>query len=74
MGGLETAYNVADTAMSTHPTCIGGVGGAAGSGLDKSIVCYSVNHDLVIEPSEMKSTMGVPTMAPMQLSNCSGYC
>lgn len=74
VGALETTYNVADTAMSTHPTCIGGVGGAAGSGLDKSIVCYSVNHDLTIEPETMKSTMGVPTMAPLQLSNCSGYC
>ena len=73
-GGIETAYNVTNTAMSTHPTCIGGVGGGSGSGLDKSVVCYSVAHELALEPDRMKETMGVPTMMPIKLSRCSGYC
>ena len=38
------------------------------------MTCYTVAHDTVISPSEMASTMGVPTMKPLQLSSCSGFC
>lgn len=76
--GIATAvtsgYEIVNTAYSTHPTCIGGIGGGAGFGLDKNISCFTVAHPTIIEPSEMSSTMGVPTMKPLRLSSCSGYC
>lgn len=74
ISSVETAYNTIDTAMSTHASCVGGIGGGAGSGLDKSIICYTVAHNTAIEPAAMSTTMGVPTMKPLQLSSCSGYC
>ena len=73
-GGIKATYDVANVAASAHPTCIGGIGGGAGYGLDKNVTCISVKHDTVIEPAVMQATMGVPTMMPMQLSNCTGYC
>lgn len=68
------AYNIADTAISTHASTIGGIGGGAGVGLDINATIYTVAHPTVIEPSQMLLTMGVPTMKPLQLSSCSGYC
>ena len=74
LSGIETSYNVANTILSTHLNCIGGIGGGAGAGLDLNIHCISVSRPTVIEPSAMSLTMGVPTMKPLQLSSCSGYC
>lgn len=74
MTGVETAYNTANIALTRHNTCVGGIGGGAGSGLDLNVICYTVSHAPVISPSEMQSTMGLPTMKPMQLSPLSGYC
>lgn len=80
-GGIETAMNAIDavyqtvnTALTRHNSCIGGIGGGAGVGLDLSAKCFTVSHDTVIAPADMRNTMGVPTMKPMQLSSCSGYC
>lgn len=67
-------YDVANVQQSTHFSCIGGIGGGAGCGLDLSIACYTVAHNTVINPSDMQQTMGVPTMKPLALSSCSGYC
>lgn len=74
INAVAAAYNVADAAFSTNPTTIGGMGGGSSAGLDNVIRCVSVAHPTVIEPSAMQSTMGVPTMKPLQLSGCSGYC
>lgn len=74
MGIASTAYNALDVAMTTHPSCVGGIGGGAGSGLPHDIVCYTVTHETIIEPDAMCDTMGLPTMKPLQLSSCSGYC
>lgn len=71
--GITAAYEVENTAYTTHPSCIGGVGGGAGFGLDKNLTCYTVAHPTVMEPAEMAATMGVPTMKPIKLSSCSGY-
>ncbi len=71
---IETVYNTINTALSTTPVSIGGIGGGAGAGLDLSAKCFTVAHPTVIEPLAMGATMGVPTMKPLQLSNCSGYC
>ncbi len=73
-GMAKTAWDVANVAMSANPTCIGGIGGGAGSGLDLTIACYSVAHDTVVNPADMKNTMGVPTQKPILLSTCSGFC
>lgn len=73
-GGIKATYDVANVAASSHPTCIGGIGGGAGYGLDRNVTCISVKHDTVVNPSDMQSTMGVPTMKPLQLANCTGYC
>ena len=72
--GVNAAYNTANVANSTHPSTIGGVGGGAGSGLDLNVQCYVVSHDTVITPSDMKDTMGLPTMQPLALSGLTGFC
>lgn len=74
VAAVSAAYNVADTAYNTHPTTIGGLGGGSAAGLDNIIRCVSVSHPTVIEPYAMQPTMGVPTMMPVRLGNCSGYC
>ena len=73
-GIAMTAYNALDTALTSHPSSVGGIGGGAGSGLQRDVICYTVSHDTVIAPSAMAATMGVPTMQPVTLSSCSGYC
>ena len=73
-GAVSTGYNTIDKALSTHPSCVGGIGGGAGAGIAHNIVCYSVAHSTACETSEMASVMGVPTMKPVTLSNCTGYC
>lgn len=74
VAAVSAAYNVADTAYNTHPSTIGGLGGGSAAGLDNTIRCVSVAHPTVIEPSAMQGTMGVPTMQPVNLRSCSGYC
>lgn len=73
-GVAATAYNALDVSLTTHPSCVGGIGGGAGSGLSHSVTCYTVAHNTIVDPSTMASTMGMPTMKPLQLSSCSGYC
>lgn len=74
LNGIETAYNIADTAMSRHNTCIGGVGGGTGAGLPLDGWIFSVWHDLNVAPASMAATMGRPTMKPMSLSSLTGFC
>lgn len=71
---LATGYNIKDTAYTRHLTTIGGVGGGAGAGLNLNVMCSTVSHPTAINPSDMRATMGVPTMQPVQLSTLSGYC
>ena len=71
---VSSAYDVANTALTRHNTCIGGIGGGAGTGLSLDAECFTVAHPTVINPSDMQQTMGIPTMKPLQLSQCSGYC
>ena len=68
------AYDVANTQATTHFSCIGGIGGGAGCGLDLDVTCYTVAHDTVVAPADMQQTMGVPTMKPTLLSGLTGYC
>ncbi|MBO5809212.1 MAG: hypothetical protein J6R32_00110 [Bacteroidales bacterium] len=72
--GFKAAYDIANTGCTRHNTCIGGVGGGAGSGLDLNAKCFTVAHPTIISPSDMQQTMGLPTMKPLQLSQCSGFC
>ena len=74
MEAVSTAYDTIDVANSTHLSCIGGIGGGAGVGLDLDITCYTVAHETIINPSDMKDTMGLPTMKPMALSTLTGFC
>lgn len=68
------AYDVANTALTRHNTCIGGIGGGAGTGLSLDCKCFTVAHPTVIPPDDMQATMGLPTMAPHFLSDLTGYC
>lgn len=68
------AYDVVNTALTRHASCIGGIGGGAGVGLDLTAKCFTVSHDTIVAPSAMVATMGQPTMKPITLSSCSGYC
>ena len=72
--GIDTAYSTIDTALSSTPTTIGGMGGGSGFWLDKDFKCFTVAHPTAVEPSVMRQTMGVPTMKPLQLSSCTGFC
>lgn len=71
---IATPYEVANSQFTAHNTCIGGIGGGAGVGLDLDATVYTVSHDTVITPSAMAATMGVPTQKPLTLSSCSGFC
>lgn len=68
------AYNVQNVASSSHPSCVGGIGGGAGVGLDLNIACYTVAHNTIVEPADMIATMGRPTMKPLLLSTITGFC
>ena len=74
MEAVSAVYDTVDVANSTHLSCIGGIGGGAGVGLDLNITCYTVAHETVINPTDMKNTMGLPTMKPMALSSLTGFC
>lgn len=69
-----TGYNVANTALSTTVSTIGGIGGGAAAGLDLKARCFTVARSTVVSPSTMQATMGIPTMTPMQLNTLTGYC
>lgn len=72
--GVSATYDTVNIANTTHATVIGGVGGGAGSGLSLDIQCYTVCHETVMTPSDMKDTMGLPTMLPYPLATLTGYC
>lgn len=72
--GVRAGYDAINTQYSRHNSCIGGIGGGVGAGLDLSATLYIVDHDTAILPSAMQQTMGLPTMQPMSLSSLSGYC
>lgn len=74
VSGVHATYNLANVALSRNNSCVGGVGGGAGAGLDLNVTCYTVAHNTVVNPSDMKDTMGLPTMKPLQLSTLTGYC
>ena len=67
-------YNVENVRLSSHASCVGGIGGGAGIGLDLSAKCFTVSHPPVVNPSDMQATMGLPTMKPISLSTLTGYC
>ena len=71
---VVSAYNVEKTTFSNNNTCIGGIGGGAGAGLDITTILFDIYHDTVVAPSTMVSTMGYPTMCNMTLSSLSGFC
>ena len=70
----QGAYDTLNVMNTRHNSCIGGLGGGAGVGLDLNLTCFTVAHPTVINPSDMQATMGVPTMKPVLLSSLSGYC
>ena len=72
--GIDAVYDTIDAALTRHNTCIGGIGGGAGTGLSLYAKCFTVAHPTVINPSDMIQTMGGPTMKPVLLSSCTGYC
>lgn len=89
MEAVAASYNITDTALSRNNSCIGGVGGGAGAGLDLNVTCYTVAHDTTV-PADVPSTdpnystihpvyqayvdtMGVPVMRSMSLSGLTGF-
>lgn len=71
---ISGVYDTMNTAMTRHNSCIGGIGGGAGVGLDLDATVFTVSHDTIVAPSAMQQTMGLPTMKPMALSTLTGYC
>lgn len=74
LNALAMGYNVENVKKSSHISAVGGVGGGAGIGLGRDVVCYTVDHQTVINPTDMVATMGYPTMKPTLLSTLSGFC
>lgn len=74
LNGVETMYNIADVSQTRHNTCIGGIGGGAGSGLDLNCILVSVAHETAIDPDSIQQTMGLPTMRQMSLATLTGFC
>lgn len=72
--GVKASYDLITTANSRHNSCVGSIGGGVGAGLELVGQFYHVVHPTVIAPSAMAATMGLPTMKPLTLSSCSGYC
>ena len=72
--GAVGAYDLVNTSLSSHASCVGGIGGGAGVGLSLSAKCFTVAHPTVISPASMAATMGLPTMKPMTLSSLMGFC
>ncbi len=71
---IDAVYDTINTAMTRHNSCIGGIGGGAGVGLDLDATVFTVSHDTIVTPSSMQQTMGLPTMKPLALSTLTGYC
>lgn len=74
VNGIAGVYDTINTAMTSNMTTIGGIGGSSGVGVGTSVMVSVVDHETLIAPSVMSATMGVPTMKPLTLSNCTGYC
>lgn len=74
LNAVIAGYNVENVKKSSHVSCVGGSGGGAGIGLGREICCYTVAHATAVNPSDMKDTMGLPTMQPMSLSTLTGFC
>lgn len=74
LSGIDTMYQVENLKATRHNSCIGGIGGGAGSGLDFSAICFTVAHSTNVEPADMLETMGLPTMEPMSLGTLTGFC
>lgn len=72
--GVQAVYDVASIGFTSHASCVGGLGGGAGAGLDLDVKCFVVSHDPLIQPADMAATMGRPVMKPMSLSSLTGYC
>ena len=72
--GIAAAYDTMNVAATKNLSCIGGIGGGAGVGLSLNAECYVVTHAPAINPSDMKDTMGLPTMKPMSLATLTGFC
>lgn len=74
VSGVHATYDLANAALTRNNSCVGGVGGGAGAGLDLNVTCYTVAHNTVVNPADMKNTMGLPTMKPLTLSTLTGFC
>ena len=74
VNGIAGAYDTINTAMTSNMTTIGGIGGSSGVGVGTSVMVSVVDHETIIAPSVMGATMGLPTMKPLTLSSCTGYC
>lgn len=74
ISAINTTYDTINIANSSHISTIGNIGGGSGIGLGLNIECFTVSHPTVIEPATMQQTMGRPTMKPLQLTSCTGFC
>ena len=71
---VMAVWDVGNTAFSTNPTVIGGIGGGAAGKLDLHVRLTSIAHNTVVTPADMGATMGLPTQKPIILSGCTGFC
>lgn len=75
MAGIETSYNVQNTKLTRHNSCVGGIGGGAGIGLSLDLTCFTVSHPTVVPAgdADYKTAMGDPIMKAIALNTCEGF-
>lgn len=67
----SAAYNITNVALTTNISCIGGIGGGAGSGLSSFITCYTIKHPTT--ENDLEGVLGKPMMTKRQLRGLEGF-
>lgn len=72
-GNYAGAIACSISALIPNSSTAGSMSGGATGGLDKDIICFTVCHDTVVEPSTMADVKGIPYYAVSALTDVNGY-
>lgn len=70
-GGLGAMADLSNIAPNTISS--GNLSGGASVALDQNVICFTVCHDTVIQPSAMGPVLGEPYNAPATVGDLTGY-
>lgn len=72
-GNYAGAIACSIAALVPNSSTAGSMSGGATAGLERDIVCYTVCHNTVENPSDMATVKGLPYFAVTSLANENGY-